>query len=121
MSERGFFLFVFRREVFLSHFFAHLRAQHEKGFGVVAVAASDPSPGRRDGGGGGGLGKRQIPAPDSCLGLQEAGACGFHPPAPPRPTLGVRALDLCPLEGGDRSGAAQGTSQPPLSGTCGAD
>lgn len=27
--------------------------------------------------------------------------------------LGVRVLDLCPLEGGDRSGAAQGTLQPP--------
>lgn len=35
--------------------------------------------------------------------------------------LGVQTLDLCPLEGGDRSGAAQGTLQPPLGGTCRAD
>lgn len=35
--------------------------------------------------------------------------------------LGVRTLDLCPLEGGDRSGAAQGTLQPSLGGTCRAD
>lgn len=34
---------------------------------------------------------------------------------------GVWTLDLCPLEGGDSSGAAQGTLQPPLGGTCGAD